>query len=233
MDFYKTGMSLWQKIAITIGALVFIGLIVLVVFLYTQYQSLKKNPNGEKEAEVKQLVEQIRKFYDLPTDENPTVATVSDKSKVVNQPFFAKAENGDKILIYRKNKLAILFRPSQNRLINVGPIDLDAVSGNSTGSGSTTQAAIAKLGLYNASSTVGITTDVEKKLTTSAYASQISIAEKKNANSKSLGKVLIVDVAGSNKDLAEKIAATLGGEVGSLPAGETKPGVDIAVFIGK
>lgn len=230
--FKESGMPLWQKIAIGVGAFLVLGLIVLVIFFYSQYQGLKNNPNGEKDAEVKKLVEQIQKFYDLPDDEMPTVATVSDKSKITDQPFFTKAENGDKILIYRKNKLAILFRPSQNRLINVGPIDLDAISNSSNNSGSSAQT-VAKLGLYNASSISGITTDVEKKLTSSSYASQITVAEKKNANSKSLGKVVVVDVVGSNKDLVEKIAATLGGEVGSLPAGEAKPAVDVAIFVGK
>lgn len=233
MENFNDGMTTWQKIAIVVGVVLVVGALVAATYFYMQLQNLKKNPNAESDAEIKKLTEQVRKFYDLPTDETPTVATVSDKSKVADQPFFAKADNGDKILIYRKNKLAILFRPSQNKLINVGPIDLDAVSGNSSTSSSSSTASVAKLGLYNASTTVGVTNDVEKALAASSYGGNISIVEKKNANSNKLGKVVVVDLSGNNKDLASKVATTVGGSVGDLPSGESKPAVDIAVYIGK
>lgn len=234
MDSFDSGMPLWQKLALGFGGLLLVVSIVAVVVMYFQYRNLKNDPNAEKNAETKQLVAQVGKFYDLPTDETPTVATVSDKSKVVDQPFFAKAENGDKILIYRKNKLVILFRPSQNKIINSGPVDLDAATGSASDATGQAQApSVAKIGLYNASTTVGVTNDAEKALTSSSYASSLSIAEKKNAVSNKLGKVVVVDVSGSNKDLAGKIASTMGGSVGDLPAGEPKPSVDIAVFIGK
>lgn len=234
MDSFDSGMPLWQKLALGFGGLLLVVSIVAVVVMYFQYRNLKNDPNAEKNAETKQLVAQVSKFYDLPTDETPTVATVSDKSKVVDQPFFTKAENGDKILIYRKNKLVILFRPSQNKIINSGPVDLDAATGASTGTTSQAQTpSVAKVGLYNASTTVGITNDAEKTLTSSPYASSLSIAEKKNANNTKLGKVVVVDLSGSNKDLAAKIAATMSGSVGDMPVGESKPTVDVAVYIGK
>ncbi len=227
-NFGKEGISTVQKVLIGVIAVVLLTSVGVTYFFYSQYQSLKANPNSANDAEVKKLVAQIKPFYDLPTDETPTVATVSDKSKVVDQPFFAKAENGDKILIYRKNKLAILFRPSQNKLINVGPIDLDAAAGSS---GATT--AVTKVGLYNASSSTGITATTEAKLTSASFASKIAIAEKKAAATKAPGKIVVVDVSGNSGELASSIASTLGGSVGELPAGETKPSVDVAVFVGK
>lgn len=233
MDGFKSeGMSVVQKVLIGAVLVVLAVCIGLAVFFFMQYQNLKKNPNAEANAEVQKLVNQIKPYYDLPTDETPTVATVSDKSKVADQPFFAKAENGDKILIYRKNKLAILFRPSQNKIINVGPIDLDAATGGSTGSTGSNTAAVAKIGLYNSGNASGVTTTAESKLTGASYASKLSVAEKKNATVKAPGKIIVVDVSGTHADLASSIASTLGGTVGALPAGEPKPPVDVAVYLG-
>jgi hypothetical protein len=55
-------------------------------------------------------------------DEQPTLASVTDKSKLSDQPFFQKAENGDKILIFVQSRKAILYRPSIKKIIDVAPI---------------------------------------------------------------------------------------------------------------
>lgn len=77
------------------------------------------------QAEVDALVAQVGKLISLPTDEKPTVATVVDASKVKDQPFFANAKNDDKVLIYQKAAKAILFRPSENRIIEVGTLNIN------------------------------------------------------------------------------------------------------------
>jgi hypothetical protein len=75
-----------------------------------------------KEAES--LVEKVGKLMSLPTDEKPTVATVSDSTKLGSQPFFKSAKNGDRVLIYASEKKAILYRPSENRIIDVGSVSI-------------------------------------------------------------------------------------------------------------
>jgi len=77
------------------------------------------------QAEVNALVAQVGKLISLPTDETPTVATVTDASKVKDQPFFANAQNNDKVLIYQKAAKAILYRPSENRIIEVGAVNIN------------------------------------------------------------------------------------------------------------
>lgn len=54
---------------------------------------------------------------DPSIDETPTIATVSDITKLQGQPFFAKAQNGDKVYVYSNAKKAILYRPSENKII--------------------------------------------------------------------------------------------------------------------
>ena len=75
-------------------------------------------------ASVDQVISKVSEHYVLPTDEKPALATVTDKSKLTSQ-FFKHTQNGDRILIYQNNKIAIVYRPSINRIISVGPVSID------------------------------------------------------------------------------------------------------------
>jgi hypothetical protein len=93
--------------------------------LYQRYNAINKDPTALANEENATIIASVGKLISLPTDETPTVATVLDTSKLGDQAFFKDAQNGDKILIYTQNKKAIVYRPSTNKLINVGPILLD------------------------------------------------------------------------------------------------------------
>ena len=96
-------------------------------YYYNRYKQTKivlDNPEVASINEIKDVTEKLGKIYDLPKDEEPTVATVLDKEKLKDQPFFARAENGDKVVIFTKSQLAILFRVSENKIITVAPVSL-------------------------------------------------------------------------------------------------------------
>lgn len=85
------------------------------------------------QAETQSLVEEVGKLMTLPTDENPTIATVSDVEKVKSQNFFKNAANGDRLLIYANSRKAILYRPSEKKIIEVGAVNINqATPGPST-----------------------------------------------------------------------------------------------------
>lgn len=71
--------------------------------------------NGEQEA--KDIIARVGRHMMLP-NEIPTVTGVTDVATLRDQPFFAKALNGDQILVYSKR--AILYRPSIDKIIEVG-----------------------------------------------------------------------------------------------------------------
>lgn len=96
-------------------------------YFYNKYNQAKitlDNPEIASQKEVKEITEKLAKIYALPEGEEPTVATVLDKEKLKDQAFFAKAENGDKVVIFTKSQLAILFRVSEGKIINVAPVSL-------------------------------------------------------------------------------------------------------------
>ena len=103
--------------------LVIIALAVTTFYFYNQYQkanSLLQNPNQATTEESKKLLAQVGKLIELPAGENPTIATVSDKTKLIDQPLFAHAQNGDKVIYFPNSGMLILFRPSINKIISVG-----------------------------------------------------------------------------------------------------------------
>lgn len=84
-----------------------------------------KNPNLEAQKEAETLVAALGKLMELPVGETPTIATISDREKLNDQIFFKAAENGDKLFAYNTAMIAILYRPSTNKIINVAPISIN------------------------------------------------------------------------------------------------------------
>ena len=94
-------------------------------YLYWQIDQLRNNPKTSQEAattKASNIKAKVAKLMSVPADETPTLASVTDKTKLKDQPFFKDAENGDQILIFPQAKKAIIYRESTNKLINVGPI---------------------------------------------------------------------------------------------------------------
>jgi hypothetical protein len=178
--------------------------------------SLLNNPTQASEAETKDLTEKVGKLMTLP-DEKPSIISVIDKEKVKDQPFFAKAENGDKVLVFTAAKKAILYRPATNKIIEVGPVDM---APNKTFS----------VALYNATTDKAkpniIENILEDKLT------NLEFTVKANAKTE-INDILVIDIKGDKKTEVDQLATILGGNVSALPAGEAKPDTDFLIIIGK
>jgi len=93
-------------------------------YFWYEAQALKKNPQRAAQEETLKLIGAISKLIVLPEGENPTIATVTDPERLREQPFFAKAKTGDKVLIYTNSRKAILYNPTQNKIIEVAPINI-------------------------------------------------------------------------------------------------------------
>src|ERR1035437_2418164 len=78
-----------------------------------------------QQAQVKDLISKVGKLIILPTGEDPVVATINDAAALIkDQVFYKGAQNGDVVLVYQKASKAIVYSPTRNVIINVGPIFL-------------------------------------------------------------------------------------------------------------
>jgi len=97
---------------------------VLAAYFYNQLSALKANPQAIAQKEASELVSRVSKLIVLPEDEAPTIATVQDPELLKEQPFFAKAKKGDKVLIYTNARKAILYDPVNNKIVEVAPVNI-------------------------------------------------------------------------------------------------------------
>jgi hypothetical protein len=218
-------------------------------YFYNQYRTEQKRaaellgniPSADPQKEVASLVEKVGKLYQLPTGETPTVATVSDVKKLSGQPFFASAQNGDRVLIYSNAKKAILYRPATNKIIEVGPVNLGPTTDPLiTGEGSTaSKSATAvsptvtpvKVAIYNGTSKVGLTRLAENTL--KEEEKNVQITDRTNAAITTYEKTLVIDLTGKNKAVAQKYAVMVNGTVAELPQDEEKPkDADLLIILG-
>lgn len=109
---------------VLILAILFLASLGANVYLYRELRAIRENPQKVAQEEDKALVARVRQLMVLPEDEEPTVATVRDPERLKDQPFFTKAKLGDKVLIYTKEKRAILFDPVSNRIVEVAPVNI-------------------------------------------------------------------------------------------------------------
>ncbi len=112
---------------IVIGSIILAVIaIIAAVYFYIQYSTIKANPQQMiSQQEIDDLVAKVGNLYEgLPKNEIPTVATVTDPSTLNSQPFFANAQKGDKVLIYNQAKKAILYNPTENKIVEVAPINV-------------------------------------------------------------------------------------------------------------
>lgn len=187
----------------------------------------KKGPTasqkGEQEA-IAQLVKEVGKLIDLPANETPTVATVTDVNKLKAEAFFQNAKNGDKVLIYQNAKKVILYNPSAKKIVNVGPFSL--------GQNQATPSAQAKITIRNGTSTPAMAAKIEGVLKKTFP--EAAVVSKDNANSSNFEKTLVIVLNNALKDVALGLSKSLSAQVADLPSGENKPqGADILIIVGK
>lgn len=197
-----------------------------IVRYYPQTLGLLKGPEIlQREEEA--FIAEVGRSIALPADEKPTVATVTDPSKLGQQTFFRSAQEGDKVLIYTNAKKVVLYRPSERRVVEVGTVNI----GNQTSGKETAVPAGAKIALLNGTKSGSANEAAERKL--KEVLPEVQVAVRGSAVGSEYGKTIVIDVSGTRGEEAKTIAAKLGAEAGTMPAGEQAPsGVEFVIVVG-
>jgi hypothetical protein len=109
--------------------------------LQSQLSNINANPQKAVDRQTTALINTVGSLIQLPPNETPTVAEVSNAAQAKTQSnFFASAQNGDRALLYVNAKQAILYRPSTNKVILQAPLTFSspATTGSLSTPGTTT-----------------------------------------------------------------------------------------------
>ena len=113
-----------SKKSTTFLVVLVVALVVLSAYLYSRVSALEEDPQLVVKEITEELIKDIGDLIVLPEDELPTVATVADPEQLSEQPFFANAKEGDKVLIYTNAKKAILYDPVGGKIVEVAPLNI-------------------------------------------------------------------------------------------------------------
>lgn len=236
-----------------IGAFLLLSFVIVTILIgYNWLQNGKQavGTDGKlNSAAVKALIDEVGDKMELPQNETPTIATVTDVTKLADQPFFRNAKNGDKVMIFGSTKEAILYRPSIHKIIAVAPINgtVNPTSApapqatNVTGTPAvsitptpTKEAEKIKVAVFNSTKTAGLA----KKAGDLLDKDKFEVVTTSNAQGEY--QTTSVSAVNPNKKIADGdmkgIASTyskIKPTVSSLPSGEAAPaGADIVIIVG-
>jgi hypothetical protein len=108
---------------ITAGLLTVVALIaggLATIKLKPEILGLAK-PETAPQEEIEDIVEKVSKLMIIPS-ETPQLATLTNLEGVQNQQFFRNALAGDKVLVFKNAKRAIIYRPSEDLIVEVGVV---------------------------------------------------------------------------------------------------------------
>ncbi len=107
---------------------VFLVVLIVGVAMY-QYTKSPAYQVQKVAKENKALLDKVKGMMILP-NEDPAIFIIQDpESLIKQQPFFVGSQKDDRLLLYPKAGKAIIYSPSRNIIVNVGPINFPTGAG--------------------------------------------------------------------------------------------------------
>ena len=199
-------MKNWAKshrIKATLAVVVLaVATTLLVVYLWPTKEPLTNQ----------EIVNIINKSLSISGEANPAVLTVEDKSKAT-QPFLEQAQNGDKVVLYYNARKAVVFRPSEERIVHQGSYTPPE----------------AKLFIRKGTTQDTRIDEVRSRL---GAISDIEIVSQDSSTKQDYQGLVLVSVTDRYDEKIAELERLFGIKVSRLPAGETFPDADIMLIVG-
>lgn len=147
---YRERVGWWQQLLRFVGRVCWRHRFTLVPFLillaalgyyYVQYQKLlRANAPQAAQVQTQKIVGDIEKLMYVGNDTGAQLAVITDVTKLQGQNFFVGAQNGDDLVIFPAEQKAVIYRPSNNKIVNIGPYSASSGSAASATAPSTVKA---------------------------------------------------------------------------------------------
>ncbi len=100
---------------------ILIGIVGILFAIYFGREFLL-NLSLSKHSDKAYLVTMVSRLVELP-DEDPMVVTVTNSDVLSRQIFFKDVQVGDKLLVFKASKKAVLYRPSTDKIVSIAPLN--------------------------------------------------------------------------------------------------------------
>ena len=249
-----------RKNSVIIGIALFVALSGYLAYNYYSTQKelseYKGNTDLRTLKENKEILENIKKQVLVPENEEPRIGVVKDAFRLRGQAFFARVENGDKVIIYDTDQLAVLYRPSTKKIIEVAQVkisDFDAAQNQLADTNQSTSPNYvlgdsekraddskadegaeepARVAVYNGTTITGLAGKLSTYLKKELGDGAITTPKIENANG-TYENTIIIDVTGKYSETFSKVKSLLSAEVSEKPSDVELPDVDFVIIAGK
>ena len=257
-----------SKSILSISALIVAVIIAVAtsIFLFYKYETTKQELlsfTGDADVlavkENKELISKLAGLVDIPNEEEFKVATIKDISKLNQNPFYKNAKNNDKIVYFPISGRAILYRPSENKIIESSIVTVSnlGIAENSNEESEVASATAQTEALESTATNPEVTTKIQgdEKFTISIYNGTNNIpglaarAETKIKNSEFNSKynfeviektdsildhsqTLIINSSGVSYEVILDLIDLLSGVESKFPTEEKAPKGDLLIIVG-
>lgn len=128
---FKRFFSFIKKPTVILSTLLIIAAIGFAYY-YVQYHNVTRNPAADAQKNTDKVVAEISRLMIITDPTGAVLATITDKSKLAGQKFFDVSQNGDDLVLFPAMSKAVLYRPSVDKIIDVGPFTPNAPQASST-----------------------------------------------------------------------------------------------------
>jgi hypothetical protein len=123
----KLNLKKPSKTFLIVGlAVLFVLTLASSIYFYNQYKIVKDDPTAVIKAknlkETERVLAEVKGIILIESSEAPTIARVEDPAALQknNATFYKNVQKGDYLVLYKDR--AIIYRESNNQIINVAPI---------------------------------------------------------------------------------------------------------------